>query len=211
MIRTIQEVRLYVIVFFLVITSIGCNQTKDYYNLPSFAEEGIVNSVVEIPSGTNKKYEYDNTSKEFIIDQENNKDRIINFLPYPSNYGFIPSTISNKKTGGDGDALDVVVISESLERGTVIETIPIAVLKLLDDGEKDYKIIAIPVSQDIRIINVKSYKDLKLNYPEVISILELWFLNYNKKDKAVIEGWGNEIDAINEIRNSMKKDIKQMD
>lgn len=195
-------------VFFAVIfvfgCLIGCTRTKDYYKISTFVKGNVINSVIEIPGGTNKKYEYINDLKSFVIDKEGGKDRIIDFLSYPSNYGFIPSTISNEKNGGDGDALDVIVISEYLEKGTVIETLPIAVLKLIDDNEKDYKIISIPVNNDLRIINAKSYKELKLYYPNVIRILELWFTNYNKNDTTRIKGWGNEIEAIEEIRNSIK-------
>ena len=48
-------------------------------------------------------------------------DRIVNFLPYPANYGFIPSTFMDKKKGGDGDALDILLISEHMVTGTVVD------------------------------------------------------------------------------------------
>ncbi len=122
----------------------NCTLSKNYYSLPTFTAETSINVVVEIPAGTNKKYEYNKTANDFLIDKENNKNRVIDFLPYPANYGFIPSTLSNTENGGDGDALDMLLISESLKIGTVIETVPIAILKLIDDGEKEYKIIAVP-------------------------------------------------------------------
>ena len=104
-------------------------------------ECGNFNAVIEIPAGTNKKIEFNNSTQAFEVDKNNGKDRVIQFLPYIGNYGYIPSTYSNPNQGGDGDALDVLVISESVKTGSIIEIIPIAVLKLLDEGEIDYKIL----------------------------------------------------------------------
>ena len=183
----------------------SCHSKVDYYHVSSFSDTGAVNAVIEIPAGTNVKYEYDNILNEFIIDQEDDMDRTIDFMPYPSNYGFIPSTISNKLNGGDGDALDIVVISESKETGTIMEVLPIGILKLRDKGELDFKIIAVPVNNKEKIIYANTYDELIKNYPAIVEIIELWFLNYNKKDKALIEGWGNEHEAMDEIKRAMKK------
>ena len=76
--------------------------------------------VVEIPAGTNHKIEYDPSTDSFENDKKDGKDRVISFLPYPGNYGFIPSTLMNKDRGGDGDALDILVIGESEPTGTVL-------------------------------------------------------------------------------------------
>ncbi len=184
---------------FLVCT-FSCIKKIDYYHIPSLSAANNFNAVIEIPAGTNKKYEYNTETQSFEIDKKNGKDRIINFLPYPGNYGFIPSTFSDPKKGGDGDALDVLVLSESLEVGTVEEIIPIAVLKLIDDGELDYKIIAVPANESKQIIKANSYNVLSKNYPEVKKIIELWFLNYNIDDTSEIEGWGDEKQATNEIK-----------
>lgn len=190
---------------FLFVLICSCNQKSDYYKTPSFSESGAVNAVIEIPAGTNTKYEYDPVAKQFVIDQENGKDRVIDFLSYPTNYGFVPSTLSDKKTGGDGDALDILVLSESQETGTIVEVVPIAMLKLLDKGEHDYKIIAVPFEKDKRIVKASTYTELQNNYPAVIEIIELWFLNYNKNDVAQVEGWADEREAMKEIRKAVKK------
>lgn len=203
MIKTINR---FIILFLGVLFCLNsCKSKIDYYKTPSFSNNGAVNAVVEIPSGTNSKYEYDNSTKEFVIDQENGVDRIINFIPYPANYGFVPSTLSDKKTGGDGDALDILVLSESLETGTITEVLPIAMLKLIDKGEQDYKIIAVPYDKSKRIVNAATYAELQKKYPAVIEIIELWFLNYNKKDAALVEGWVNEEEALKEIKGAAKK------
>ncbi len=183
----------------------GCNSNKNIYNTPAFSTNNAVNSIIEIPAGTNKKIEYNTISKKFDVDQRDGKDRIIPFLPYPANYGFIPSTFSDPKLGGDGDALDILVICEALPTGTIIETIPIGMLKLLDNGEYDYKIIAIPKDPNIRIINITTYEEFIQKYRNVKDILELWFLNYDTKDTLTSEGWGDEKEATREITRSLKQ------
>ena len=142
-----KPIKLKRLIFFSLTTFVllqSCGSSKDYYTLPAQVSEESFNAIIEIPAGTNKKYEYDPNQKKFIVDIENGKERIIDFLPYPANYGFIPSTLSKSDTGGDGDALDVLVMSETLATGTVLEILPIAILKLIDDGETDYKVIAVP-------------------------------------------------------------------
>lgn len=166
----------------------SCSSTKNYYRLPALVSETTLNAVIEIPAGTNTKYEYHPSTKTFEIDQENGKDRIIDFLPYPGNYGFIPSTLSKRDMGGDGDALDVLVISEAVQTGTILEIIPIAFLKLIDDGEMDYKVIAIPQNKSNRIIRATNYAELIADYPKLLEIIELWFLNYNPNDSSSVEG-----------------------
>ena len=112
-------------------------------------------------------------------DEINGKPRIVNFMPYPANYGFIPSTLMNSASGGDGDPLDVLLIAESIKTGTVIEIIPIGILVLNDLNENDSKIIAIPADPMLRIINVESYKELKQHHNAILDLIRLWFLNYN--------------------------------
>jgi inorganic pyrophosphatase len=190
------------LLFFIVFS---CNKTTDFYKLPLYSSNGVLNVVIEIPAGTNKKFEYNVGSNTFEIDQKDGKDRVVNYLPYLGNYGYFPSTYSDPEKGGDGDAIDVLLISESVPTGSVIEVIPIGVVKLIDDGELDYKIVAVPYHTDKQIISATSYNELSLNYPEIKQIIELWFLNYNKDDVAKIDGWGDQEEAITEIKRYEKK------
>lgn len=201
-IRSFKPLAICLLVLFVLLS---CNRAIDYYNIPMYSSSNQINAVIEIPAGTNLKFEYNIESGSFEIDQKEGKDRVIEFLPYIGNYGFIPSTHADLAKGGDGDALDVLIISESMPTGTVLEIIPIAVLKLIDNGELDYKIIAIPSIEEKRIIDIQNYNDFSTSFPEIKAIIELWFLNYNKTDEALIEGWGDEAMALNEIiKNSIK-------
>ena len=190
--------------FFLIIFIVSCAKPVDYYSLPLKSATNNYNAVIEIPSGTNKKFEYNKETKTFVIDKKNGKERVINFLSYIGNYGYIPSTFSDPKTGGDGDALDILVLSESVATGTVLDIKPIAVLKLIDDGELDYKIIAIPSITEDQTMKANNFQEFSEKYPVAKKMIEMWFLNYNPSDTATVDGWGNEEEAIIEIKNNAK-------
>jgi len=192
-----HSIKFLLIIFLFIITS--CTD-EDLYKTKSFSSNGNVNAIVEIPAGTNLKYEYDSGDKRFKPNQVNGEDRIVNYLPYPVNYGFIPSTIMDKNKGGDGDPLDVLVICPALETGTVVEVIPLALMKLFDAGEQDHKIVAIPACKDMQTVKAASYKELDSLYFGLKSIIELWFLNYKGKNITTGVEWYDEKYATEEIR-----------
>lgn len=184
----------------LILTSIWTEAaTINYSGIKTYSKNKNIQMVVEIPAGTNKKIEYSYDKNKFVIDLIDQKDRIIDFLPYPGNYGFIPSTLMSKKYRGDGDALDILLISETLETGAILDIIPIGMLVLEDSKENDTKIIAIPVKKSMRIIDATSYTELCKNYPAVKDIIQLWFLNY--KGDGIIEfiKWDDEVSAKKEV------------
>ena len=194
----------YIYSIFLLSLFLNCSSKKELYNLPTFSKNNNINCIIEIPSGTNRKLEFNKQTKKFEIDLLDGEERVIEFLPYPANYGFITSTYLDPAKGGDGDALDVIVVSEAIKTGNVLEIIPIGVLKLIDNNEKDYKIIGVPADENLRIINALSFNELKNEYPKILKILELWFLNYDKGDTLETDGWGDEKEALLEIRTAMK-------
>jgi inorganic pyrophosphatase len=175
----------------------------NYYEIGAFSKDNSLQMVVEIPAGTNKKIEYNQHHNTFLIDKINGANRIIDFLPYPGNYGFIPSTLMDKDRGGDGDALDVLLISECVETGTILNIIPLGVLVLEDSGEIDTKIIAIPLEKSARIIDASSYDELHKNYSALKDIIKLWFVHYKGEDVIKFVKWDNEIAAQKEINKWM--------
>jgi len=180
----------------------GCRQSTEaeLYTAPVFTEEGSINAVIEIPAGTNQKIEFNTTSRAFETDQLDGKDRIIDFLPYPANYGFIPSTLMDKERGGDGDALDVLVIAPAQPTGTLMAIRPIAVLNLMDDNEIDTKIIAIPADTSLQIVKVKNFEDFLIQYNGAMRIIETWFTNYKGLGRTQLKNWENEHHALMEIK-----------
>ena len=94
-------------------------------------------AVIEIPKGSKCKYELDKSTGLLKL------DRILyTSTHYPANYGFIPRTYAD-----DGDPLDVLVLcAESIYPMTLMQVYPIGVMRMLDGGKMDDKIIAVPVS-----------------------------------------------------------------
>ena len=104
--------------------SIGDNTPTDF------------NVIIEIPKGSHNKYEIDKETGLIALDRANYSS-----APYPFDYGFVPQTLWE-----DGDPLDVVVMTTfPLAPGILVKVRPVAVMEMIDSGESDYKIIAVPV------------------------------------------------------------------
>lgn len=110
-----------------------------------------INVIVEIPKGQQNKFEYDKAHNLFRL------DRVL-FSPfhYPGDYGFVPQTLAK-----DGDPMDaLVMISHPTYPGILIEARPIGVLKMVDSGEQDDKILCVSNS-DIRFEDYMDIDDVK--------------------------------------------------
>lgn len=169
------------------------------YSLPA-VEEGAINVIIEIPAGTNTKIEYDVSSGSFRPDQVDGKDRVVAFLPYPGNYGFIPSTLMDEDRGGDGDALDILVIGPSQPTGSVVQAKAVGALLLKDQGELDTKIIAVPAAAEQRTLAADNFLELMLDHDPAKRIIEEWFLNYKGKGEMELIRWEDENYAMQEIQ-----------
>ncbi len=164
-------------------------------------QQGDIKAVIEIPAGTNHKYEYDDESKKYVCEIREGKPRMINFLPYPGNYGFIPGTLMDKEKGGDGDALDVLVLSESIPQGQVVGIRPIATLKLIDGVEEDHKIIAVPCDKALNVLKVNSFKELS---GPVREIIKTWFTSYKGPGIIKFQSWESDSATYTEIEKWSK-------
>ncbi len=153
------------------------------------------NCIVEIPKGSHNKYEIDKETGMIMLDRAN-----YNSAPYPCEYGFIPQTLWE-----DGDAIDVLLLATyPIHPGILVKARPVALMKLIDDGESDYKIIAVPVD-DRRWEDVKDLEDLNKHtlrefkhYWEIIKQLK------SKPSTGIIEDFGNKKEAIDAIYRSME-------
>ncbi len=144
-----------------------------------------INVVIEIPYGSNIKYELDKESGAVVVDRV-----MYSAMFYPANYGFVPNTLSN-----DGDPADVLVLNEyPLQAGSVIKVRLIGVLIMEDESGMDEKLIAVPISKiDPRYDNIKSLEDLPKitldrikNFFETYKMLEpnKWVKVKEYQDKA---------------------------
>lgn len=163
-----------------------------------FNTDGSINVVVEIPTGTIAKWEVTKPDGVLKWEFKNGKPRKVNYLGYPGNYGMIPRTLIAKDDGGDGDALDVIVLGEAMPRGTVVKARVIGVLKLLDDGEVDDKILA--VLESSRLTSVKSPDEMNIKFPGILTIIKTWFESYKGPGKMKSNGFASRVEAIETIK-----------
>ena len=186
------------------ITLLSCeNNRKDGITIKQFDtvnDDGNVNALIEIPAGTIEKWEYNKSTKDIELELINNKPRIISYLGYPANYGMIPETILPKEYGGDGDPLDVIVIGPPEQRGSLVKCKIIGVLYLIDNFEKDDKLIAI--SNKSGLWNINNIVDLDKNYSGISKILEIWFTSYKKGGNIESKGYGDSINALRILQDS---------
>ena len=176
----------------------------DPYGVASVNNDAL-NVIVEIPAGTNHKIEYKQDGGFHNDTIMGGKTRVINFLPYPGNYGFVPSTMMDKERGGDGDPLDVLVLSESVPTGSLLAVKPIGALLLRDRGEIDTKIIAVPADTSLRVFQVDNFLTFALEQDAARNIIETWFLNYKGPRKTELLRWEDESYAWREV-NKWKVD-----
>ena len=154
-------------------------------------------ALIEVPAGTTAKWEVNHKTGHLEWEFKNGKPRHVKFLGYPGNYGFIPQSILDKRDGGDGDPLDIIVLGPAVQRGTVQQVRILGGIKLLDKGSTDDKIIAIPVTGPFGKID--SLGEMMMKFPGAIQIVRYWFEGYKgskiqfmgymtrKKAEALIE------------------------
>jgi inorganic pyrophosphatase len=164
--------------------------------------DSSINAVIEIPAGTNAKWETDKSTGQLVWEQKEGKPRIVQYLPYPANYGMIPGTLLPKEKGGDGDPLDILVLGPAVERGTVLRVQVIGVMKLLDRGEQDDKLIG--VDPEGPLGQVASMEELESKFPQALQIIELWFTNYKGAGKMEFLGMGEQDEAMGILRASLR-------
>lgn len=169
---------------------------------PALTEDSMLNVVIEIPTGTLEKWEVEKETGYLGLEKRKGVYRKVNYLGYPGNYGMIPQTLLSKEEGGDGDPLDVLVLGEALPRGAIVPCKLIGILKLLDKGEQDDKLIA--VAEGHEFFKVNNMAELNANYRGVSEIISLWFSSYKGGTKIEIIGYGEKEEAEEILRAAIK-------
>ena len=152
------------------------------------------NVVVEIPKGSQNKYEYDPEQGVFVLDRV-----LFSPLHYPGDYGFIPQTLAK-----DNDPLDVLVlVTHPTQPGMVMEVRPIGVLEFIDSGEDDDKLLCVPVT-DIRFRDTQEIGDI----PEpILDEIAHFFSVYKQLENKSVEirGWHDSAAAKKIVTESIER------
>lgn len=156
----------------------------------------VFNAVIEIAKGSQNKYEYDERLKVFKLDRV-----LYSPVHYPLDYGFIPETRSD-----DGDHLDVMVIGgDPVFVGCVVEVRPLGLLKMIDSGEEDFKILGVQ-KQNPRFESIKDMKDIEAWNPHLLKEVSHFFEVYKnlQKKEVKILGWAGVEEAEAEIKKAQE-------
>lgn len=153
---------------------------------PGDYQSGSVNAVIEIPKGSMMKIEWDRKRAAFMLDRVEP-----GIFTKPVNYGFIPGTIDE-----DGDELDILVVTEEpIPTGVWLETRILGILNFEDDGEMDYKIVAVPADDRHTGDMYKTLDDLGQRWKQQIEHSFTHYKDLKKPGSTIVQGWGNIEDA----------------
>ena len=146
----------------------------------------LVNAIIEIPQGSQAKYEVDKETGLLKLDRV-----IYSSFHYPVNYGFIPQTL-----GQDNDPLDILVIcSQAIQSLCLVEAKVIGNMQMIDQGQVDDKIIAVAV-KDPSVNHINGVDELPSHF---IAVLKNYFEQYK-----VLENKKVEIDNFQDKKTAMK-------
>lgn len=152
----------------------------------------FVNGIIEIPKNSRAKYELDKESGMLMLDRV-----LYSSINYPANYGFIPKTYCD-----DGDPLDILVISQiDIVPMCLVEAKVIGVMRMLDGGEMDDKIIAV-AANDMSVNHIEDISELP---PHALLELRSFFEDYKKLEnkEVIVEDFQNKTVAMEVLKKSI--------
>jgi len=171
------------------------NIVSPFHDIPMLASEGVYNMVVEVPRWSNAKIEIDTKSALNPLKQDMKKGKlrfVANCFPhhgYIWNYGAIPQTWedpnhTDESTNckGDNDPIDVCEIGHKIQpRGAVIQVKVLGVFAMIDEGETDWKVICIDVTDPLAE-NLNDIHDVDKVMPGFLKATVEWFKIYKMPD-----------------------------
>ena len=163
---------------------------------PGEYKDGTINVVIEIPTGSNHKIEWDRKRACFMLD----RIEPIAFAK-PCNYGFIPQTLDV-----DGDELDVLVVTDQpLTTGIYLKARVLGVMKFVDDGEVDDKIIAVVDDDRNNGDAVKTLEDLPKRWFEQVEFHFNHYKDLKKPGTTTVKGFFGVDEATKVIEASIDR------
>jgi len=164
-----------------------------WHDVPMGTPEEL-NVIIEIPKNSNNKYEVDKETGLIKLDRAN-----YSAAAYPFDYGFVPQTLWE-----DGDPLDVIVLATfPLHPGILVAVRPVAVMDMIDSGDSDAKVIAVPV-EDKRWEDVQDLADLnKHMLKEFQHFFETYKMLKGKPAPVEIRGIAGKQEALAAVNKSI--------
>ncbi|XP_059289845.1 soluble inorganic pyrophosphatase 6, chloroplastic-like, partial [Lycium ferocissimum] len=202
-------------------------KVSPWHDIPLHLGDGVFNFIAEIPKESSAKMEVATDELYTPIKQDTKKGKL-RYYPYNIlwNYGLLPQTwedpsLANAEVEGafgDNDPVDVVEIGESRAKiGQVLKVKPLAALAMIDEGELDWKLVAISLD-DPRASLVNNIDDVEKHFPGTLTAIRDWFRDYKIPDGKPANkfGLGNKpvnkdyaLKVITENNESWEKLVKR--
>lgn len=202
-------------------------KVSPWHDIPLSLGDGVFNFVVEIPKNSSAKMEVA-TDEPFTPIKQDTKKGKLRYYPYNINwnYGLLPQTWEDPSYAnlevdgalGDNDPVDVIEIGEARAKiGEVLKIKPLAALAMIDEGELDWKIVAISLN-DPRASLLNDMIDIETHFPGTLTAIRNWFRDYKIPDGKPANqfGLGNKpvnkdyaLKVITETNESWAKLIKR--
>jgi len=154
----------------------------------------VCRAIIEIPQNSANKYEYDGKLGVFRMDRA-----LYSPMHYPGDYGFIPGTLAD-----DNDPLDVLVLVQQPSfPGCLIEVRPVGILNMVDNEERDQKVLAVP-TKNPRYDQIHTMDQI---FSHVKREIEHFFTIYKELEGKVtrMEGWGGPREARKAISDCRER------
>jgi inorganic pyrophosphatase len=155
-----------------------------------------INVIIEIPKGSNIKYEIDDETGAVFVDR-----KLFTAMFYPCNYGFIPQTKEK-----DGDPVDVLVLgNDPVVPSAVMRANPVGVLITADEEGDDAKVVAVPITKVDPTFS--DFKDIDSIPQYIQDQIKHFFEHYKELEKGKyvkVKGWENKESAKKKIIEAME-------
>lgn len=161
---------------------------------PGDKTPSVVNALIEIPKGSRNKYELDKTTGLVSLDRV-----LYSSVMFPGDYGMIPDTLWD-----DGDPMDILVLVRyPTFPGCCIAARPVGLLNMEDTGDKDDKVLAVPV-KDPFYNEVQDLSDLPQALLDEIAHFFSTYTQLQPNKKVNVLGWQNAEAARQAVERGIK-------
>lgn len=161
---------------------------------------GVINTVIEIPKWSTLKIEWNRKLAIFELDRVEPS-----IFAKPVNYGFIPQTLDE-----DGDELDTLVLTnDPIPTGVYLKAKVVGVMRFVDDGEVDDKIICVPADDRNTDNAINNIDDLHDQWKKKLEHHFNHYKDLKKPGSTIVKNWGNAEEAKKIIKECQARWTEQ--
>jgi|GEM_PF-1021514 len=184
----IPEFRLLPLLLIIVLLC-SCNKSKTLYELSPISEGGNYHAIISIPAGSSELYQYDPEAAVFKVKKVDGNEEFVPYLPFPVNYGFIPSTYSDLEEKDINSPLYVFIVSRNYSKTTLIDILPLGSAVFEDrHGQEVIVPVTVPADNQFRTLSVIDFDSFS-QFPDAMKSIESFYRNWHKDDLLKFIEW----------------------